>query len=87
MATVYLAKDLKHERKVALNVLKPELAMSTMFLKRNSCSVTKWKASSKRFQRARGRPSRGRSWLARSGLTRPIPEWGGAEQPLMGFVQ
>ena len=26
MATVYLAEDLKHERKVALNVLKPELA-------------------------------------------------------------
>ena len=26
MATVYLADDLKHERKVALNVLKPELA-------------------------------------------------------------
>ena len=26
MATVYLADDLKHERKVALTVLKPELA-------------------------------------------------------------
>ena len=26
MATVYLAKDLKHERKVALKVLKPEVA-------------------------------------------------------------
>ena len=26
MATVYLAKDLKHERKVALKMLKPELA-------------------------------------------------------------
>ncbi len=26
MATVYLAADLKHERKVALKVLKPELA-------------------------------------------------------------
>ncbi len=26
MATVYLAQDLKHERKVALKVLKPELA-------------------------------------------------------------
>ena len=26
MATVYLAKDIKHERKVALKVLKPELA-------------------------------------------------------------
>ena len=26
MATVYLAYDLKHERKVALKVLKPELA-------------------------------------------------------------
>ncbi len=26
MATVYLAKDLRHERKVALKVLKPELA-------------------------------------------------------------
>ena len=26
MATVYLAKDLKHERSVALKVLKPELA-------------------------------------------------------------
>ena len=26
MATVYLAGDLKHERKVALKVLKPELA-------------------------------------------------------------
>ena len=27
MATVYLADDLKHERKVALKVLKPELAV------------------------------------------------------------
>jgi len=26
MATVYLAEDVKHERKVALKVLKPELA-------------------------------------------------------------
>ncbi len=26
MATVYLAKDLKHDRNVALKVLKPELA-------------------------------------------------------------
>ena len=26
MATVYLARDLKHDRKVALKVLKPELA-------------------------------------------------------------
>jgi len=26
MATVYLAQDLKHERKVAVKVLKPELA-------------------------------------------------------------
>ncbi len=26
MASVYLADDIKHERKVALNVLKPELA-------------------------------------------------------------
>ncbi len=26
MATVYLADDLKHQRKVALKVLKPELA-------------------------------------------------------------
>ena len=29
MATVYLADDLKHERKVALKVLKPEFARST----------------------------------------------------------
>ena len=27
MATVYLAEDIKHERKVALKVLKPELAV------------------------------------------------------------
>ena len=26
MATVYLAEDLKHQRKVAIKVLKPELA-------------------------------------------------------------
>jgi len=26
MATVYLAQDLKHDRKVAVKVLKPELA-------------------------------------------------------------
>ena len=26
MATVYLARDLKHERKVAIKVLRPELA-------------------------------------------------------------
>ncbi len=28
MATVYLAEDLKHKRKVAIKVLKPELAAS-----------------------------------------------------------
>ena len=28
MATVYLAEDLKHDRKVALKVLRPELARS-----------------------------------------------------------
>ena len=28
MATVYLARDLKHERNVALKVLKPELAQA-----------------------------------------------------------
>ena len=31
MATVYLADDLKHERKVALKVLKPELAHSVHY--------------------------------------------------------
>ena len=30
MATVYLAKDLKHERTVALKVLKPELASGAL---------------------------------------------------------
>ena len=29
MAAVYLADDLKHERKVALKVLKPELAATS----------------------------------------------------------
>ena len=29
MATVYLAEDIKHERKVALKVLKPELQQSS----------------------------------------------------------
>jgi len=29
MATVYLAEDLRHKRKVALKVLKPELAAGT----------------------------------------------------------
>jgi serine/threonine protein kinase len=29
MATVYLAEDLKHARKVAVKVLRPELAAST----------------------------------------------------------
>ena len=28
MATVYLAEDLKHDRKVAIKVLRPELAMA-----------------------------------------------------------
>ena len=28
MATVYLARDLKHERKVAIKVLRPELSVS-----------------------------------------------------------
>ena len=28
MATVYLAEDLKHHRKVALKVLRPEIAVS-----------------------------------------------------------
>ncbi len=29
MATVYLAHDIKHERKVAVKVLRPELVVST----------------------------------------------------------
>ncbi len=29
MATVYLAEDLKHKRKVAVKVLRPELAVRT----------------------------------------------------------
>ncbi len=33
MATVYLAEDLRHERKVALKVLKPELAAVVMIRK------------------------------------------------------
>jgi eukaryotic-like serine/threonine-protein kinase len=28
MATVYLARDLKHDRKVAIKVLRPELSMA-----------------------------------------------------------
>ena len=35
MATVYLADDLKHERKVALKVLKPELAVVSIVLVNN----------------------------------------------------
>ena len=41
MATVYLADDLKHERNVALKVLKPELAAvigAERFLAENSVS-------------------------------------------------
>ena len=30
MATVYLAEDLKHKRKVAVKVLRPDLAASTV---------------------------------------------------------
>ncbi len=32
MATVYLADDIKHERKVALKVLKPELAADLAYV-------------------------------------------------------
>jgi len=35
MATVYLADDIEHERKVALKVLKPELAAVVGTLRRN----------------------------------------------------
>ena len=38
MATVYLADDLKHERKVALKVLKPELAVIVATLVLTGCS-------------------------------------------------
>ena len=37
MATVYLADDLKHERKVALKVLKPELAESSVPIQSRKC--------------------------------------------------
>ena len=37
MATVYLARDLKHERLVALKVLHPELAATR---RRSKCSAT-----------------------------------------------
>ncbi len=41
MATVYLADDIKHERKVALKVLKPELAAS-MGGERFLATRTRW---------------------------------------------
>jgi hypothetical protein len=34
MASVYLAEDVKHERKVALKILRPELAAVLGFLNR-----------------------------------------------------
>ena len=40
MATVYLAEDLKHHRKVALKVLKPELAAVV-----GAERASSWKAS------------------------------------------
>jgi len=43
MATVYLAEDLKHKRKVAVKVLRPELAAvlgATVMLSRFSCFQT-----------------------------------------------
>ena len=42
MATVYLADDLKHERRVALKVLKPELA-AVRFLAEIKSAV--WRAT------------------------------------------
>ena len=44
MATVYLADDLKHERKVALKVLKPELA-AVVGAERFLAEIPMWKAS------------------------------------------
>ena len=41
MATVYLADDIKHERKVALKVLKPELAAVVFPISRSPC----WRAA------------------------------------------
>ena len=32
MATVYLAQDLKHDRKVAIKVLRPELGLSLIHI-------------------------------------------------------
>ncbi len=34
MATVYLARDLKHDRRVAVKVLRPELAAVSRFVRR-----------------------------------------------------
>ena len=39
MATVYLARDLKHDRKVAVKVLKPELAAYLRFALRPDRSL------------------------------------------------
>ena len=52
MATVYLADDLKHERKVALKVLKPELAAGPTA----TPSVRRWPSSRFRRRETRLKP-------------------------------
>ena len=44
MATVYLAQDLKHDRQVALKVLKPELA-AVLISRRNRSAPRLWASS------------------------------------------
>ena len=59
MASVYLAEDLRHERKVALKVLKPELAAvvgAERFLPRSRRSRTSSPLLSFRFMTP-GRPT------------------------------
>ena len=53
MATVYLAEDVKHKRKVALKVLKPELA-AVLGAERFVQEITTTAAAQLEMQRMRG---------------------------------
>ena len=91
MATVYLADDLEHERKVALKVLKPELAVvvgAERFLAEIKTTANLWHAETSEHRYPLGQQVRvsktgkGRAMIAPEHAVRQGRHWGASGDEL-----